>query len=220
MSLQEDIYNKLKTAIIYGEFTPGQKLSEVELASNLSVSRTPIREAFRQLQMEGYITVSPNKSAQVSKLPLAEIEEIYDIITLLEGYAAELGSKRINSSKLNELRQLQKKLTFFASKKNYHDYIEANTTFHLLIAGLSGNSNLVRTINELRTRIYRYRLTSVTIPGYLGKYASDHHEIINSIAKGDSVLARKHMKDHVTFVKKTSGQLFERKSQFLKRKIK
>lgn len=202
MSLQEDIYNKLRNAIIYGELSPGEKLSEIELAKRMNTSRTPIREAFRQLQTLGYIAVSPNKGAYVSKLSPEEIEEIYNIVSLLEGYAAELAAQRANISGLNELRRLQRKLIFLASKKKYFDYMKVNTTFHCLIAALSGNNNLNRIVSELRAHIYWYRLASVTVSGYLEKYASDHESIIDSIAKRDSIQARKYMKDHVNFVKK------------------
>ena len=202
MSLQNDIYNKLKKAIIYGELSPGEKLSEIELAKKMNVSRTPIREAFRQLQMEGYITVSPNKGAYVTKLPPEEIEEIYNLVSLLEGYAAELTAQKIDNSELNELRKIQKKLVFFASRSKYQDYIKWNTEFHHLITRLSGNNNLVKVSTDFRTRIYRYRLISVTILGYLEKYASDHEKIINALKKRDPVLAKKYMEEHVNFVKK------------------
>lgn len=201
MSLQEDIYDRLKKSIIYGELSPGEKLSEVALAGKMKVSRTPIREAFRQLQMEGYITVESNKGAYVSKLPPEEIEEIYDIISLLEGYAAELTARRVKDSELRELRELQEQLVLSASQKKYREYIEKNTAFHHLIAHLSGSKNLVKIIDELRTRIYRYRLVSVTIPGYLEEYASHHEDVIDAIDGKDFLSARKYMQEHVIFVK-------------------
>lgn len=202
MSLQNDVYDRLKRAIIYGELGPGEKLSEIELAKNLCSSRTPIREAFRQLQMQGYITVRPNKGAYVSKLPFEEIEDIYNIVSLLEGYAAALAAQKINDSELNELRRVQKKLFVYASRKKFHDYIEKNSEFHSLITRLSGSNNLVKIITELRTRIYRYRLISVTIPGYIEKYASDHEEIINALQNRNPARAKKHMEEHVNFVRK------------------
>jgi DNA-binding GntR family transcriptional regulator len=202
MSLQKDIYHRLKDAIIYGELSPGEKLSEIELAEKLNSSRTPIREAFRQLQMEGYIRVSPNKGAYVTKLPLEEIEEIYDMVSLLEGHAAELAARRIDHSELTELKKIQKRLVFFASRNKYQGYIKENTEFHHFITDLSGNKNLVKINTELRARIYRYRLISVTIPGYLERYASDHEKIINAISKKDSARAGKYMRGHVSFVKK------------------
>lgn len=201
MSLQIDIYNKLKNAIIYGELSPGEKLSEIELAKKLSSSRTPIRETFRQLQMEGYITVLPNKGAYVSKLPLKEIEDIYNIISLLEGYASELAALKIRDQGINKLNKLKNKLAFYAAKKKYRDYVEKNTEFHHFITQCSGNDSLAKTITELRARIYRYRLTSVTIPGYLEKYALDHEKIIDAMKKKNPVRSRKYMEEHVNFVK-------------------
>jgi DNA-binding GntR family transcriptional regulator len=202
MPSQVDIYNKLKRLIYYGELNPGEKLSEIELTKKMNVSRTPIREAFRQLQMEGYITVLPNKGAYVSKLPPEKIEEIYDVVRLLEGFAAELAARKISDSGLNKLKKIQEKLVLFPSQKKYRNYIKWNTEFHKWITRLSGNNSLAQTVTELRTRIYRYRLISVTIPGYLEKYASDHERIINAIGKKDSVRAKKYMEEHVHFVKK------------------
>jgi DNA-binding GntR family transcriptional regulator len=202
MSLQKKIYHQLKDKIIYGELKPGEKLSEIELAKSLMTSRTPIREAFRQLQTEGYITVFPNRGAFVSKLPPKEIEEIYNLISLLEGYAAELAAVKANDLALGEMKKLQKRLVVDAAKKRYLDYVKGNTIFHGLITKLSGNNSLVNTTAELRARVYRYRLTSVTIPGYLEQYVIDHEKIIDSITKKDPVRARKFMTKHVDFVKK------------------
>ena len=202
MSLQKEIHIKLKDGIIEGELRPGEKLSEIELARKLRVSRTPIREAFRQLQTEGYITVFPNRGAFVSKLPPEKIQEIYNLIELLEGYGAELAAVNIADSELDQLRKLQKRLIACAKRKKYKDYVEANTQFHGLITQLSGNRTLSSVTAELRARVYRYRLTSVTIPGYLGQYASDHGKIIDSMIKRDPVRAKKFMREHVNFVKK------------------
>ena len=103
----------------------------------------------------------------MGKLPLEEIEEIYDMVSLLKGHAAELAARNIDNSELTELKKLQKRLVLFASRNKYQDYIKENTEFHHLITSLSGNNNLVKINPELRARIYRYRLIGVTIPGYL-----------------------------------------------------
>jgi DNA-binding GntR family transcriptional regulator len=108
MLLQNNIYSKIIKSIIYGILSPGGKLSEIELAKKSSSSRTPIREALRRLQMEGYTTVSPNKGAYVSRLPPEEIEDIYNVISLLEGYVVELAAIKINNTELNRLIKLKK----------------------------------------------------------------------------------------------------------------
>ncbi len=201
MSAQKEIYQKLKRAIIYGELNPGEKLSELELAKSLQTSRTPIREAFRQLQAEGYISLELNKGAYVSKLPPEEIAEVYNLLILLEGYGAELSAQRISPAQLDQLKRIQEKLIGYTEKKKYRDYMEKNDEFHRLLTLFSANKNLVRTVSELRVRIYRYRLNSVIIPGYLDRYVSDHEKILEALGRHDAQKARKGMRDHVRFVK-------------------
>lgn len=200
-SLKEEVYNKLKTSIINGELGPGEKLSEMELSHSLNVSRTPIREAFRQLQTEDFITVVSNRGAFVSKLPTEKISEIYNVISLLEGYSAELAAKFCSRSKVMQLQSLQTELIQCASAKEYREYMERNTVFHRFIAEMSGNETLTRTIAELRTKVFRYRFISVTIPGFLDRYALDHERIVDAISSGNAGKARKYMRDHVQFVK-------------------
>jgi DNA-binding GntR family transcriptional regulator len=191
----------LKKAIIYGELGPGEKLSEVEQAKSLNTSRTPIREAFRQLQAEGYISLVSNKGAYVRKLSLKEIAEVYNLLSLLEGYGAELAAQRITAAELDQLKKNQRKLLGYTEKKKFRDYMEKNDEFHRMITLFSANNTLVKTVSELRARIYRYRLNSVIIPGYMGQYVSDHEKIIEALGRRDALKARKHMKGHIRFVK-------------------
>jgi len=200
MPLRDKIYDRIKTRIICGDLAQGEKLSEIELAESMGVSRTPLREAFRQLQMEGYIDALPNRGAYVCKLLPKEVEQIYSIIALLEGYAAKQAAKQMSHVELDKLKKLDDRLQLYASRKKYNDYIEKNVEFHRLITNLSGNGHVAKLVTELRMRIYRYRLMSVTIPGYLSIYASQHKKIIDALGERNSVLARKYMEEHVTFV--------------------
>jgi DNA-binding GntR family transcriptional regulator len=202
MAVREDIYNKIRESIIYGELVQGEKLSEVDLAKKLGVSRTPIREAFRQLETEGLINILLNRGAYVTKLPYGEVEEIYTMIGLLESYAAGLAAEKIKKTEIDKLKRLYDKMFFVASRKKYYDYINNNINFHHLITSLGGNNNLTKTVKELRVRIYRYRLTSVTIPGYINVYVSQHEKVVNAIIRHNSTLAKKYMEEHVNFVKK------------------
>ncbi len=201
MSRQVDVYNKLKTAIIYGELSPGEKLSEIELSKKLKSSRTPIREAFRQLQMEGYITMPPNKGASVAKIPVEQLDEIYDVICVLESHAAELSALKIGERELTELQAIQRRLIAYVEQKDYRKYIVENTEFHHLISRLSHNATLIKINRDLRLQIYRYRLISVTIPGYLESYVADHERIIQAMAAKDPALAGSSIRDHVQRVK-------------------
>ncbi len=202
MSLQNDVYTKLKRAIIYGELGPGEKLSESELATRLNSSRTPVREALKQLQIEGYVTVAPNRGAFVSKLAREEIEHTYGVLELLEGYAAELAAKNIRQTELAELKGIQRKMALYVSRRKFRDYMEENGKFHDIIARGSRNHCLLRTITELRSRVYRYHLMSIAVPAYLERYVSDHGRIADSLVHQDSGEARRRMKQHVNFVKR------------------
>ena len=201
MSLQEEIYDKLKKSIIRGELNPGEKLYETEIAKQLNVSRTPVREAFRRLQVDGDLTFIPNKGVFVTKHPPQEIKETYDIISVLEGYAVELAAKTITDKDLSVLRHIQEQLVTLSSEKKYHEYAEQNYKFHEYLTHLSKNNTLVKTISGLRSRIYRYRFVSVTIPGYLEKYAAEHELIMEALKQKDATKAGKYMKSHVDFVK-------------------
>ncbi len=201
MSLQEDIYNKLKKAIMRGELNPGEKLYETEIAKQLDVSRTPVREAFRRLQVDGDVTFLPNKGVFVTKHPPSEIKEIYDIIGVLEGYAAELAADSITPEGVAVLREFQARLTRFAADRKYHEYAEENYRFHEYLIGLSRNATLFKSIAGLRSSIYRYRFISVTIPGYLEKYVAEHEMIIDALEQKNTALAGEYMKAHVDFVK-------------------
>ena len=196
-----EIYQQLKKAIVFGELSPGEKLSEVSLAKSFHISRTPIREAFRQLQAEGYITLVSNKGAYVSKLLLEETAEIYNLLSLLEGYGAELASQKISREELDHLKQIQQKLKGYTDRKKFRDYMEKNDEFHRYVTFCSRNKTLAKTVSELRARIYRYRLNSVIIPGYMKDYVSDHEKIIEALEDRDAAKARKFMKGHVQFVK-------------------
>lgn len=200
-SLQIDVYHKLKNLIIFGELSPGEKLSEVELSKKLNSSRTPIREAFRQMQTEGYIDVFPNKGAFVAKLPIDKIVEIYDVISLLEGHAGELATNKMSKIHIKELQKIQRKLRLYASQNKFQEYVITNTEFHNLIMRLSGNSALIRINDSLRMQVYRYRMIVVMIPGHLENYILDHERILDAIGEKNAVSAGKFIREHVCRVK-------------------
>lgn len=201
-SVRIDTYDRLKNLIISGELSPGEKLSETELAKKLSASRTPIREAFRQLQSEGHINIIHNKGAYVAKLPPKNIEEIYSIIALLEGYASEIMTEKVTSVDIKELRKMAQRMTLYASHKKYQEYTILNSEFHRFMTHFSGNSILIKIYEELRMQVYRYRMMSITIPGHWETYLLDHERIIDALSKKDALLVGRLTREHVSRVKK------------------
>src|SRR5574340_89251 len=106
LTLRERIVDFIKDAIISGTLKPGERVPEQEIAENFGISRTPIREAFRQLESEGFITVTPRKGAVVSPITDRDVSEFYDIKSLLEGYAARTACAKLTSREIKRLETL------------------------------------------------------------------------------------------------------------------
>ena len=173
------------------------------------VGRTPLREALRQLQMEGYVDVLPNKGAMVSKISIQDIENIYGFIAMLEGFAVEVAAKNIQSEDIKTLSKLQNSRTINGRKGNYRQWIEKNSTFHGYFPRLSGNRYLHETVESLRKRVDRYRFIAITIPNHIEDYISAHEKILKAITDWESKAAGIAMKKHVLCVKEIISQFLK-----------
>lgn len=202
ISQSDNAYRKIRDAITYGRFNPGERLIENEVCDALQVGRTPLREALRRLQTEGYINFVPNKGATISKLSIDDVEQIYSIIALLEGYATEMAAKQLTQKDINKLTALNKKMIELDGQQNFRTWLELNTLFHARIVQAGGNQHLSKLITGLRERLYRYRFLSVTILGQSRKYSSNHEKILTALSDKKTQQAGKFMRDHVLYVSK------------------
>lgn len=116
---KEVIYKKIRDEITYGSLHPGEKIPELRMAKEIGCSRTPIREALRYLEKEGYITLIPHRGTFVSKISPRDVEEIYDITTVLEGFAVYIMVKQIKNLKKNDLRKILEKLKTLNDEMKY-----------------------------------------------------------------------------------------------------
>ncbi len=188
-TLREQIVSSLKESIIRGELTPGQKVSEPELAGKLGISRTPIREAFRQLESEGYLTVMPRKGAVVSRMSKKEIEDFYEVKSLLEGYAARKAARKATEKDIEKLRKLNDQLAILARKGDVDGFFRKNREFHLGFINLCGNRKLPEIWGNLTGLFVRYRMASLAAPGRLSVSVKEHNNIINALEKKDDSLS-------------------------------
>lgn len=201
MSQTEEAYQKIRDAITYGQLKPGERLVETKICEIFKVGRTPLREALRQLQMEGYIDVFSNKGAVISKISIRDVEEIYNIAAILEGYATEVATGYIRTLDKKELRSIHNDLKEAGLMKNYRKWLEKNALFHGYFTKISGNLHLSKVVNSLRDRIYRYRFIAITIPGHIEKYIQAHEDILEAIFKKNEEQAGEVMRRHVFYVK-------------------
>ena len=198
MNLQrKNVYEKLRDAITYGELKPGEKMVEMDICERFNVGRTPLREAFRKLEAENYIDVSPNKGATVRKVSVDELEHIYDIMSVMEGYAVELATGVILEKDKKNLKKIVKDLDKAAKAKDHRDWFKYNMQWHGYFWKISGNPVLFDEIIKLRNRMYRSRGMITTLTSNADRFIDDHKKILALVGKGDAIKAREAMKRHI-----------------------
>jgi DNA-binding GntR family transcriptional regulator len=202
LSLREKIYEKVRNDITFGRLLPGERLVENDLSDEFKSSRSPIREALRQLQSEGLLSFQRNKGFAVSKLSFNEVEEIYDLRCLLESYAVRLTVQRITKQQGQFLRNLQKKLQVLAQKDDRAEYIHINGLFHNFFVDNCGNNNLNHILSIIKRRVYRYQYLAVTDSGHFKDYLQQHGNIVRACLNGDRIKAENGMRNHLLDVKR------------------
>ena len=189
-SLTEKVYSLLRAEILTCELEPGRELSEAELASRFDVSKTPVREALATLRSEGFVRTFPRRGYQVVPITFGDMNELFELRTVLESGAAELACQRISDGELDHLNKLADVVYDRAEQPSLKRFIQANRDFHGAIARASGNERLhqqlVRSINELERFFYLgARLRDVS-----GETRSDHHRIVEILRTRDQDAAR------------------------------
>ena len=201
ISLREKVYKKIRDDITYGKLSPGERLTEKDLTEEFHISRSPIREALRQLESEGLITFESYKGITVSKLSVKQVEEIYNLRWVLESYSASLSAERATKNHVANLRKIHEKLTIAGKAFDLIGWIELNTLFHNSLNQNCGNTNLVQILDILKRRIHRYQLMAVRVPEHLNQFIEHHEGILKACEKNDGRMAEKYMKIHVELIK-------------------
>jgi len=195
--LRELVLDAIREAIINGDLKPRERLMEIQLAEELGVSRTPIREALRKLEIEDFIVMIPRKGAYVADISFKDIADVYEIRAALEGLAAGLAAERITDEELEEMeRHLVSKAEAIANN-DIEKLVEVDTKFHELIYQASRNDRLSVIINNLREQIQRFRKTSLSVPGRMNRSLEEHRSIVEAIQSRDSRLARQVAQEHI-----------------------
>ena len=199
-SASEKVYKELRDAITFSRLKSGERLLESKLCEEYKVSRTPLREAIRQLQAQGYITVEKNRGAIVKKTSIAEVEEIYGILALLEPHSAAKAACKRRNRDITRLNRLFEHMDSNLLKDDYRLWVRDNDDFHNLIHSISDTLVLTETIENLRNRLYRFRIL-MTTKGSIDTFTPQHKEILDAIVRGDSEEAKKHMTHHMLCAK-------------------
>lgn len=188
-TLREKILENIRDAILKGSLKAGERVSEPDLAERYGISRTPIREAFRQLESEGYLTVVPRKGAVVTALSERDVEEFYSIKSILEGYAARLAATNLTEKELDRLETINSRLERLATAGDVKTFFRVHNEFHELFIKASGNEKLLELIQQLLKKFDRLRVASLSLPGRMEISVKEHDKIIEAFKNHDGDLA-------------------------------
>lgn len=200
-SLRDITYEKIREDILHGILRPGERIVEGSLCEAYKIGRSRVRTIISQLENEGLITVIPNKGASVSKISIEEIKEIFNIRAVLEGYSVRLTCGRVTKSQIAYLEKLNRNLREAASKVDSFSWLSNNLDFHSFLQKASKNSHLLRIVEDLRVRVFRYQYLSISITRQFETYLKQHAEVIKHIKNNKPAFAEKAMAEHLTTVR-------------------
>jgi len=211
--LSQKVYRALKTEIIKGSLKPGTKLLEAKIAKQIGVSRTPIREALRELTAEGFVKMIPNQGMIVSNFSIEDIQEVLQIRAVLEGLAARLAAKLINNDQIKELEGILKNMEICFQQNDVIAFSEMDAEFHSLILDVCGNKQLMKISHNLNNKFHSYRIRTLIISNKLQYFLNEHLKIAEAIKIGDSEKADRLSQKHIEGVLKIFGRIELNKSK-------
>jgi DNA-binding GntR family transcriptional regulator len=178
-------YDYLESAILTGRLKPRERLVEQELAEQLKMSRTPIREALRRLEERGLVRILPRRGAVVSDISPADVENVYVVRSALEGLAARLVIDHITSEEIERVRGLEAAHAQQATGGDVRALMRANDQFHDAIYGAARNPCLLDMIRQLRRQIYAVRFSGWVEPARIARSVAEHRQMVEALGRRD-----------------------------------
>ena len=199
--LREMVYEELKMQILKGSIIPGTRMMEVELAEEMGVSRTPIREAIRKLEKEGLVTIEPRRGAYASMISTEDMVEILEVRQDLEGLAAYFAADRMTEEQMEELHKESDSYNDAVKRGNMEDMIKHDTRFHHIIVESCHNKILVQMIEQLQELVLRFRYIYYDNFRRAENMPEEHEAILKAIAGGNAEKARAAADIHIERLK-------------------
>lgn len=201
--LREVVCETLRTAIIGGMLKPGERLMEIQLAEELGVSRTPVREAIRKLEQEGFVEMLPRRGTYVANISIKDVIDVYEIRIALDVLAAGLAAERITDAELTTLKKHLNKIKHVVEYDEMEKVGEYDWEFHEVLYKASKNERLVTIINNLREQLTRLRVTSMNYRGRIKDTIAEHELLVESIASRNVDLAKRRAYEHMRNAERT-----------------
>ncbi len=195
--LYEEVAEHLREQIFAHELAPGSWLDEQALALQFGISRTPMREAIKVLASEGLVTMKMRRGAYVTEVDRRDLEQIFMILSLLEGQAAKETASKATENQLTLLDNIHQRLEKTAADRDIEQFFEVNSRFHELILEIAGNKWMNGVIVDLRKVLKLQRRNSLANGGRLHQSLLEHRQILQAILKRDSIAAELAMRNHL-----------------------
>lgn len=197
LPLRDVVFKTLRQGILTGELKPGERLMEIHLAKRLGVSRTPIREAIRMLELEGLVIMVPRKGAQVAQITQKSLKDVLEVRRTLDGLAAELACERMTDTELENLRRACVDFEMATRSRDFTKIAHTDVKLHDCIVYATGNSRLVQIVNNLSEQMYRYRFEYIKDISSHSRLIEEHRMLLKAIEARDRVKAVEAAKLHI-----------------------
>lgn len=197
LPLRDVVFNTLRKAILTGELKPGERLMEIHLANKLGVSRTPIREAIRKLELEGLVIMIPRRGAEVAQITEKSLKDVLEVRRALDALCVELACDRISAEEQEQLKKACDEFVRATETKDATIIAKADVAFHDIIVQATGNQRLIQLINNLSEQMYRYRFEYIKDEIRHDSLIEEHKIIYESIVKRDKKKAADTAKLHI-----------------------
>ena len=197
LPLRDVVFNTLRQAILRGELKPGERLMEIQLANKLGVSRTPIREAIRKLELEGLVLMIPRKGAEVAEITEKSLRDVLEVRRALEELSVQLACEKITKEEIRELERVAKEFQQVVKSSAITEIAEVDVRFHDIIYTATDNQKLIQLLNNLREQMYRYRVEYLKRDGVFPQLIAEHEAIIRHIENNEKEKATEVMCRHI-----------------------
>ena len=197
LPLRDVVFNTLRKAILRGELKPGERLMEIQLANKLGVSRTPIREAIRKLELEGLVLMIPRKGAEVAQITEKNMQDVLEVRKALEELSVQLACERITPEQVEEMKLAAEEFRKVLKSGDVTKIAEADVKFHDVIFAATNNQRLVTLLNNLREQMYRFRVEYLKQKECYPQLLEEHDKLIALISGGNVEEACEIMGRHI-----------------------
>ena len=196
-SLRGKVYDRIREDILNGVYKEHEELKEATLGKKMDVSRTPVREALRQLELEGLVEIVPNKGARVTGITKKDIEDIYQIRYLLEGLSARWATEHVTEELIDKMEETLYLTEFHAKKGNFMQVFELDSQFHELMYAASGSKMLNHILSDFHMYVTRMRKSILSSDSRSKNSTEEHRAILEAIKERDPDKAQQCAHDHV-----------------------